>query len=357
MTTLPNQRLYGRKFNLQVLLPPGDSSSSQTVLTISDSAAKPEPLRILFDVRTVFFQVAWYAEIVIYNLDQATTNQLLGGAGVGNNNITTPVKQGMSVVLSAGYQEGNYGLIWSGPVFQALFDREDGTNFKITLNCMLWLDPLTRREVNSTYAAGFNQTELIQQIAAKAFGASVPVNISPNVSSTKSSRGETFFGTATQFLNQFADTSNVQWFLDSRGLNFARVDDNIAETSPSKVFSPPPSPLVSVSNPSPNNGIIIGTPQQTQYGVDFTVLLDPTVVVKYPAMLIQIDNSQIVQLKRQQGEKPGILDQNGNYIVMGARYRGDTRGTAWYTDITGLTSAGGKMAMAQALAERASLNH
>jgi hypothetical protein len=346
MSTAPitYSRFYGRKFQLQVTLPSGD------VLNIPATPTQPDQFRIVFNVFTVFYQVYWWADIDIYNLDQFATTQLIQGAGT-----TQPlIKQGMTATLSAGYVNGNYGIIWQGPVFQARFTRQDVTDFKITLHCLLWLDPLGRTTVNSAYSASQAQTDLIQQAANLAFNSSIPVTISPNATSVKQSRGGVVFGSARQLFNDFADQNNMQWFVNQRGLNIARVDDNIATDTAAKVYSPPNA----IGQPPPSaDGLIIGNPEQTQYGVRFRVLLDPTVYVKYPAQLVNINNSQIVMLKRALGEYLNVLDQNGTYIVMGVRYYGDTRGQAWYTDIDGLTSVNGKWAAAQYLASRASTNN
>jgi hypothetical protein len=339
-------KFYGRKFQLEVTLPSGD------VLNLPANASQPEALRIVFNVSTVFYQVYWWADIDIYNLDQFTSTKLVQGAGT-----TQPyIKQGMIAKLSAGYENGNFGVIWQGPVFQAKFTRENVTDFKISLHCLLWLDPLSRTSVNSSYSAAQAQTDLIQKMVNQAFGGAVPFNASSNLQPVKQSRGGVVFGTVKTVMNEFADQNNVQWFAGPNSVTMARVDDNIATDTTARVFSPPASPG---QQPPQADGIIVGTPEQTQYGVRFRVLLDPTVVVKYPAQLVNIDNSQIVMLKRSIGEYLNVLDQNNTYIVMGVRYYGDTRGPSspWYTEIDGLTSVNGKWAAAQYLASKASLNN
>jgi hypothetical protein len=361
----PN-KFFGRKFQLTVTLP-ADSSGNQQVLYIPQNSLDPEAFRIKFTVYTVFYQKAWFADIDIYNLDKFTTNQLISGSGQTTSTATSPtstIKQGMVATLYAGYQNGAYGAIWTGPVFQARFTKEQVVDFKITLHCLLWLDPLTRTNINSTFSALTNQTDLINQIANLAFGSSVHTSVSDSVKSTQQSRGGVVFGSAKQFFNSTADDNNMQWFLGPRGFNFARIDDNIQANSGSddaiptttgvRVYSPPPP----AGYPAPAaDGVIIGTPEQTQYGVRFRVLMDPAVQVTYPAQLVKIDNSQIIQLKKSLGEYVNVLDPTGTYIVLAATYVGDTRGDAWYTEIEGLTSVGGKWAAAQALAEKASVNH
>jgi hypothetical protein len=340
-------KFYGRKFQLQV------TAANGTVFNFPANANQPDDLRITFNISKVFYENHWWADIDIYNLDQFTSTALVQSAGT-----TQPyVKQGMTATLSAGYQQGNYGVIWQGPVFQAKFTREHVTDFKITLHCLLWLDPLTRDAVNSSYAAGQSQTALIEQMVNLAFRSNpVPVTISPNAQAVNQSRGGVVFGSVKGLLSNFADDNNMQWFADQQGVNIARIDDEVPATETSAtVFSPPNAP----GQPPPEaDGIIIGTPEQTQYGVHFRVLLDPTISIKYPAQLVNINNSQIIMQKRAQNEYLNILDQNGTYIVFGVRYYGDTRGTPWYTEIDGLTSNGGKWAAAGLMAAaKANFNH
>jgi hypothetical protein len=99
------------------------------------------------------------------------------------------------------------------------------------------------------------------------------------------------------------------------------------------------------------NGII-GTPQQTQDGVTFRVLLDPRLSVQRPPMQVNIANASIRQITTDPRDsyKP-ILDHDGLYIVMGLQYVGDNRGNDWFTQIVGVTSVGGRMAMIAAGAD------
>src|SRR5947209_6671930 len=106
-TVTPNQNpLFGRYYKLDVSIPNGAGNGGTTVLTLASNSFEPEALRMTFDVQLYAFQAYWYAEICIYNLDQATTQQLLaqpqtGAAALGQ------IKQGMVATLSAGYQNGN----------------------------------------------------------------------------------------------------------------------------------------------------------------------------------------------------------------------------------------------------------
>jgi hypothetical protein len=311
---------FMRKYKIEVSLP-----DSTELLTITDSDFEPEALRATFDIYTPAWRAYWYAEICLYNLDQLTTSKLLA----------KPIKQGMKVTVSAGYREGNYGVIWSGEVFQPFFDRENVVDFKVTLHCILGLNEFIRNHISQSYAAQTTQYDLIQQMADKAFNKIKVGAISPDISKKKFPRGGVLFGNLDRYLSSWASDNNMQWWLSPSGLNFQGPDSQLS-SSVDFVYSP-------------DRGII-GVPQQTQYGVDLRVLLDPRITVRPPLPVVKIDNSQIQLQKRQIGELFNILDQDGEYIVVSARHYGDTRGNDWYTDIQGLTSTGGKLAMIQSLA-------
>lgn len=317
--------LYGRRYKLQVQLPAaGGNAGEMEVLTVADSENfGAETLRITFDVYTPCGHNAdyWWASIVIYNFDLATTKRLFAVGG--------GVTQGMTCTLTAGYQSpGNYDVIWTGPVFQVLLSRENVVDFKITLHCILNLSSAIRGDsdgiVSMKFGAGMSQAEIILNML-NSVGLHADY-ISPQLNKSKSSVGQSLFGTADKYLTQIAEDNNMVWFLTSRGIAVGGVTEGIS-TAPAIQYTP-------------STGLVF-TPQQTQAGVDFTVLLDPRVKSQMPLMTVAIDETIVQQYKRQIGDQTGFhpLDQNGVYIVGAVRHRGDSRGEAWYTDITGYVPA------------------
>lgn len=334
--------LYGRKYELKVVLP-----NKNVVVTAADSNFGANPLRVTFDVSTIAFAQVWWADITIWNPDAELIDPIL-----------TEQAQGATVFLSAGYQNGNYGLIWSGPVFQAFLERENVTDLKLTLHCILRLPPLVDSALaGETIAALQTQNQIVQRIAQLA---SVPLaKVSANIKANPTPRAQVIFGNMERHLDCIAGQNNMQWWLDQHGLNMGSIQEDLATTSaaPPLSFSPaavtgaagPPAP-VSAATPS-----IVGTPQQTMYGVSFKVLLDPRVQVQRPLQTVSIDNSLIQFLKRTYGQYLRLLDQSGVYVVVGARYVGDTRGNEWYTEIQGVTRTGNVLAELVAGIENASV--
>jgi hypothetical protein len=324
------QSLFLRKWQLVIKSAP--SSGQQTVITLPDpKTGNAESLRVTFDVYTRFWKDIWYAHICIYNPNEQLSNFLLGQ---GQNSSTQPspsasnqtlqIQQAMEVTLSAGYQKGeNYGVIWDGFVLQPLFERENQTDFKVTLNCVLGLDEIGRNWVGRTFSQqSVSQMQLIQSIAKNSYHP-IPIGTISSTLTKKLPRAQTFFGSPKKILDEVARDNNMNWFLGQKGLlNFGKLDEDLSVSSSNAIQY------------TPTTGIV-GTPVQLQYGIQFRLLLDSRVQVKKPLMCVNISNTQVRQLLKQAGVLPSILSNDGTYAVIEARYRGDTRGQEWYTDVIG----------------------
>lgn len=355
MSTLPQFALFGRAWEVTVALP---GANGAELVTLASSAlgqnGLDESLRVTFDVYTPAFQAYWYADICIYNLDQGLTQKILNAAAPAQAS-QQQITQGVVVTLSAGYQNGAYGIIWKGVVFQPLWEREGAVDFKLTLHCVTALDKYSRNFISGAYAAGLNQTQLLNSIIAKTASGGSPIqpagpnSISKNLSKQAFGRGVTVFGNPKKYMDQIAQDNNMQWWESNKGLNLGSPDEDVAvSTGDPLIFSPPPLPGVNSAAPqvpAKNQGIIVDAPQQTQLGVSFRALLNPQVRVEKPLPRVQLDYTQLRLQKRQLGQLPGILDANGTYVVGGARFLGDTRGQAWYVDVTGYTIIGNALAL------------
>ena len=333
--------LFGRKWNLTLLGPANSATQTQPAMVIS-SDTFINPLRITFDIRTVWFQWYWVAEIRIYNMAEDATQWILSNGG--QNQPTTgptagtqnpPIQQGLQVQLSAGYQApGQYGLIWDGFVLQPMFDRENQTDFVITLHCIIGLDENSRNSLGLTFKAGTDQLQIVRQMAESCFHplTTTQDSVAASLAGKSLSRAKTVFGTPGKYFTEIVRNNNMQWWLDRHGLfNVGDLNKNFP-TQPKYTFTP-------------QTGIV-GTPTQTQLGVNCRLLLNPNVIVSNPPMAFAIDNTVIQQLQKQPGNlsSQSLLSPNGTYVVVGATYRGDTRGQDWYTDVVGWLTAYDKVA-------------
>jgi hypothetical protein len=309
--------LYGRAWELSIDLTP-DANGNGDTLVVSSDAWDPETLRIVFDVNLPAYKAVWFAKIEIYNLNGPTAQQILD--------------QGMNITLKAGYQDQPYGIIFKGQIYQPLFDRSDNVvDQKLTLMCYTGLPEAIGNFASFRGSAYSTQLALIQKMAASA---NTPITVGSLDSTALQGAAlpypRAFFGDPNKYFDRVARANNLQSWYGFDGLNLGDVQQQ--------------TPVATITY-TPTTGIL-GTPQQTQDGVEMRVLMDARLQITQPPMQVKIDNSIIRQMPIIPGNYRSVLDQDGLYIVMGLNHRGDSRSlTEWYTEIVGCTSVGGKLAL------------
>lgn len=314
--------LFGRAWWLSVYTASGGQ------LVVSSDAWDPEALRVTFDIQQSGYTAFWWADICIYNAN-AATEQIL-------------IEQGDDVILNAGYQKGdNYGLIFTGKVFQPMWERENVTDYKITLRCFVGLEQVYQNFVSASFARLSTQTDIVAGMAKQARS---PIQIDSvdmaALRQKKLSRGKPVFGSPSKYFGQIADENYFSTFMSERGLT---LGDLAPSGVPDVTYAPALPPTSTLSPTAGVNYTLIGTPQQTQEGVNFRVLLDSRLKVKRPGMQAKLDMTQIRQLPLTFGASQSVVapfEKTGTYIIAGVRHHGDTRGNDWYTDITGVTQNG-----------------
>jgi len=318
ISQIPN---FGIAWELTVDNPPNSEGDALTA-TIGSMGWTPETMRIVFEVNILGYSSHasfWTAKIELYNLGASQAQNFIYG-------------QGATVTLSAGYQAGPYGVIFKGVVYQAMYERPDVVDSKVTLMCYTGLVETLGNFAMFRGTAQMNQQALIAKMCA---GAANPIPIDPDSQATLSSlagtglaRARPFFGDPHKFIDDVAAANNMQSWYGSNGISITTMDDSSS---------------IATITYTPATGIL-GTPQQTQDGVSLVVILDPRLRVTVPPMQINIANSIIRQLQFSPPGYRAILDPNGIYLVNGLQYRGDSRGNVWETEITAMTSIGGKAA-------------
>lgn len=305
---------FGRAWKLTITTFP-DSQGNSKIVTAFSNTWQPEPLRMTFDTyQSTSGDGFWYADIAIYNLNDPTEQILL--------------TQGMTVKLQAGYQnQQELGTIYEGTLFQPMWERENGVDFKLTLRCMVGLIEQTFNFVTLAVEGGLTQGQIIAQMAKAAHFPLDTSNVSlPN--STRSSRGEIFFGQPREYFAAMAkENEAVAWFTN-RSINIGKLLRTTGAL-PTLVYGP-------------GTGLI-GTPQQTQDGVNIKVLLDARAELATQFQLTPSDT--IRQFPRAVQTYPTILDAQGLYTIAAVRHYGDSRGEDWYTEITGYTYVGSILAL------------
>lgn len=305
-----NLPLYGRKWLITLY----SADGSQT-WTIGDQAFSDSALHCTFNIQKVGYNTPWYGDISIWNLYGDTMA-----------NIWDEIKEGMRVTVEAGYLNGQYGKIFDGLVFQPLFDRQNVTDFVTTLHCMDGLNLLSSNFISTSIAAGYDYISFLKHIASNAM-TTIPIgDISANLGTNKTARGQVLFGEPKDYFRKIADDNIAQGYVSNGAFSMAQM--NAATVGNPLVVTPPQT--------TPGDAVIIGTPQQIAHGVNFTTLLCPLFQVQAPPMTVKLDMTVIRQMKIQLGQLVTPLDKTLTYKVAMVTHRGDTRGNDWYTDITGL---------------------
>jgi len=281
-----------------------------TIIDQNNIALDVSDLRCTFRVEYLGYQYQNFAEISIYNLSSKTQVDI--------------IKSGLRLVLEAGYKNGQFGKIFDGNIYQPIWDRENIVDYKLTLLCFDGDSQLNLNFVNMAVQVNHDSRNDLLAIMKNARYPFENGGITENIDTTEMPRGKVYFGMPKKYFREIANANNAQWSYTNGKLIVSNLT-NIPQTEALVI--------------SPDNGLI-GTPQQTQDGVELKTLLNPALRVQYPPMQIKLDNSIVRQAKLQFGQLQTRLDQDGFYYVASVVHYGDTRGDEWYTDIVGFNSTG-----------------
>lgn len=204
MATLPIQ--YMRKYRL-------------VVRTWGGSEIELTGLRFTFHIEKNYARYVQYGAITIYNLSPDTETDLL--------------KNGQSLFLEAGYENGPYGVVFASPIRQMIRGKENGTDYFLKIICYAG-DELDIGFCNLTISDDQTQRDLINQIARSS---SIPfdVNISQalelqqgftkNLDSQKTQRGKAIFGKPGDYLRSIAINNNAVFYYDDGVARFDALNE------------------------------------------------------------------------------------------------------------------------------------
>jgi hypothetical protein len=335
---------FGRAYSLTIT--PSQGPSAGVPIVISSDAFEPEALRFTFDIYQYAWETFWQAEITLYNANGPITS----GPSSGVNLYQAIIQEGDIVTVSAGYQadypSGYVPAIWTGPVFYTIQDKQDVVDQRLTLHCLLNRVLTVQNFINDTLPALSTQFTQAQFIASQSlntikfnqdsFNAVLATSQAPR-GPGQLPRAKTYFGVPHNYLNNLARQNNLNSWFDQHSWNFDNLQQPLATTlaatyAPVNPQGGPPARVGGVTLS------LIGQPQQTQLGVDFRVLLDPTIQVVAPlpvvAVLPQYIRQAPITYPIPAGQIP-VQPLAAQYAVVGVRFLGDTRGNDWYSDITG----------------------
>lgn len=262
-------------------------------------------LRIKFSVKRSDTMTPNTADIRIYNLEEKTAIRIRD--------------EFKDVILQAGY-EGNYGVIFKGNIKQVILGRESATDTFIDIVAGDGDHAYNFAVVNQTLAAGATQRDQVNAASVSMAGKGVTEGNIGDFPAQQLPRGKVMYGNARTYLKNVADNTDKAWSIQDSKLTFI----------PKKSYLP--GEVVVITSKTG----MIGTPQQTNEGVNVKCLLNPNIRI---GTRLQIDNRSIERFKinlavpNSPANIPAPLTADGVYYVLVIEHQGDTRGVDWYSSM------------------------
>lgn len=316
--------LWLRKYRILIT-----DKDDRNALDVSD-------LHCTFEVHKKRSQGGSYAIVRIYNLANDTEQLIIndgdrvvieaGYEGTMGADRQNDLLQGPGIVSSQDTGEtvassGQYGVIFDGQVVYPTRSKETNTDYVLTLSCIDGNQPLNFNYIRKSVNKGMNQRQIFNEVCASG---TVPVTanyVTDGLSEQTLPRGKVFFGRTFDYVEDLCRGNNALYFMDGGQVNLYRLTD-VADDEALVV--------------DPYTGLI-GTPQQTTNGLNFRLLLNPSVKLMTK---IKIAKSEIKEQTLVVGQKQLPLDDEWIYQAIEVTHRGDTRGNDWYTDVVGISRYG-----------------
>ncbi len=265
-------------------------------------------LHIKFSIKRSDTQTPNMAEIRVFNLEEQTALRIQ--------------KEFSKVILQGGYQD-NFGVIFQGNVKQIVLGRENSTDTFIDIVAGDGDLAYNFAIVNTTIAAGAGQAEQINAAVQSMSGDGTSLGHVGDLPPTQLPRGKVMYGMARDYLKNSANTTSQTWSIQDGKVQFVPLTSYLPGTAIQ---------LTSKTG-------LIGTPQQTTFGVNMKCLLNPKIKV---GGRVQIDNKIVARLKINLAVPlspeniPAPVTADGVYYVLVIEHEGDNRGQEWYTSLTTL---------------------
>ena len=264
-------------------------------------------MRCTFQIEKSLSETPNYAEIVLYNLSAQTENSI--------------IKEGAKVILEAGYQNPQYGLIFSGDIVQPLRGKEDNTTYTLTLVSQDGDLFYNKGIINASFRAGQTQRDVLENIAKQSTNDLEIGQLSDNLTPTALPRGKALFGLTRDYFRQIAKSEQAAFYINNNKIEFIKAMDL------------PTNEVIQLNGKSG----LIGMPEQTEEGIQATCLLNPLLDLN---KMVAIDLSSIQRQKADRNSELKNIAGAGIFKIIKIAHKGDTRGDEWYTEFTAVAQTG-----------------
>ncbi|MFM0044129.1 phage protein [Paraburkholderia sediminicola] len=236
-----------------------------------------------------------------------------------------------TITLQAGYEAGNFGIIFQGSIKQTATGRERNVDSYVDIWGADGDDWFNFSVISQSLSAGQTPQQVISAITgAASSNGTPPVKlasdagglIAGSVAGTAQalSRGKVMFGMSRDYARDWSNKYGFRWSIQNG--QFVLV--------PITGYRPGEAVVLSSTTG------LIGVPEATQDGVRVRALLNPLIRI---GCLVQIAQSDINQITTQQqgltynAAIATVVTAAGFYRAMTAEFSGDSRGRDWYVDM------------------------
>ena len=314
---------FGRAANLFLV------SDSQT-LDLSN-------LRFKFKTTANDVETPNLAQVRVYNLSEQTKQ--------------SAITEYQSVIINAGYQ-GNVGTIFKGTIKQFKVGKESNVDSFLDIYAADTDLPYNFGTISAHLQKGYTGTGQLSAIA-NALGTPLQSQansiLEQNGGIIPSPRGKVMFGMVRSYARDLANTYNCRWSLQNGVLTMIPLEGYLPGTA------------VKLNSATG----LIGVPEATDQGIQVQALLNPRFSV---GGQVQLNNKDITATILKQQFFPGLGDislvatvagqteneqlqtspvnstTDGFYRILVIEHEGDTRGQAWYSNLTCLNINSGTSA-------------
>lgn len=265
-------------------------------------------LRIKFAVKRSGTATPNMADIRVYNLDVEDAAEIK--------------KEYTTVVLQAGYNS-NFGVIFSGNIKQCILGRESATDTFLDIIAGDGDQAYNFAIVNTTLKKGSTPDDQLAAATKPMADMDVTVGHVDPLNQKSLPRGKVMYGSARDHIDAITGSSQAGWSIQDGQIQVIKQTTYL-----------PGERVILTSKTG-----LIGTPEQTNQGVNMKCLLNPRIKIN---TLVQIDNASVQQMKidlavpGNAANIPAPLTEDGTYAVLTAEHMGDTRGQDWSTSIISL---------------------
>ncbi|EJP32306.1 hypothetical protein HMPREF1147_1343 [Selenomonas sp. FOBRC9] len=317
-------RLYGRKWKILIYKPAykidENGSATDERDPEHDTEMDVSMLKCEFQTKTTTETAVQIGTLVVYNMNAATEKEA--------------IEEGFQISIFGGYEEGQYGEIFTGDIVQIFRNRENGTDYRLEIIAIKGMISLFMNHVRSTIAAGSTPRDVVNAVAGQADKKIGVGEVSEELPAEPLPRGKVLFGTPAKYLRDICTWNDAAYWEGEDGkLTIETVEQEIPEDR--------------VLVLTPNTGLV-GTPIYTDQGIQIKMLLDPRVKLR---TMIKIDNEiiqrQAIQIDPSSGQQmsdqlpqTAQFDQDGEYQVFSVEHHGDTWGDEWTTSVIGVSRNG-----------------